>query len=259
VKSRIELIEQSKYALDRGLRRVGFDPSVLRYGYGFEEQDLRTLQRVRKQTMTSPERLVAVCESVRYLVRHDIPGAIVECGVWRGGTMMAAALTLMDLGEVRPLYLYDTFAGMSAPGPADEDARGQSARVGMEHFGSSEDGSSLWCNASLEIVRSNMESTGYPMEHVVFVEGPVEETIPGRLPESIALLRLDTDWYESTAHELKHLFPLISDYGTLAIDDYGHWKGSRKAVDEYLAAEGRPIMLTRTDYTGRLAVVPPRA
>ena len=253
-----ELIEQGKYALDRGLRRIGFDPSVIRYGSGFDERDEQTLQRVRKQSMASPERLVAVCESVRYLVRHQVPGALVECGVWRGGAMMAAAITLLDLGEVRPLYLYDTFAGMSAPGEDDEDARGQSAHSGMERFGTDDDGSSLWCNASLEIVRSNIASTGYPMDQVTFVEGPVEETIPATLPDAIAMLRLDTDWYESTAHELTHLFPLISDYGALLIDDYGHWKGCRRAVDEYLAAETRPILLTRTDYTGRLAVVRPR-
>ena len=86
-----------------------------------------------------------------------------------------------------------------------------------------------------------MASTGYPPDRVRYVKGPVERTIPDRLPGGpIALLRLDTDWYESTRHELLHLFPLLSPGGVLIIDDYGHWSGARKAVDEYLGGLAVP-------------------
>ena len=65
------------------------------------------------------------------------------------------------------------------------------------------------------------------------------------------MLRLDTDWYESTRHELEHLMPLLQAGGVLIIDDYGHWQGARRAVDEYLDRTGMPLLLSRTDYSGR--------
>jgi hypothetical protein len=111
-----------------------------------------------------------------------------------------------------------------------------------------------WCYASIEDVRQNILSTGYPEEKIYLVKGKVEHTIPKILPEKLSLLRLDTDWYESTKHELIHLCPQLSPEGILIIDDYGHWQGARKAVDEYFAEQNRKIYLHRIDYTGRIAV-----
>jgi hypothetical protein len=126
----------------------------------------------------------------------------------------------------------------------------------MRRFGRDRWGNSLWCNASLDDVTANMRRTGYPPERVTFVEGTVEDTIPRIVPDSIALLRLDTDWYSSTAHELEHLLPLLVPGGVLVLDDYGYWQGARRAVDEYLAQTGIPLLLTPVDYTGRVAVMP---
>ena len=86
------------------------------------------------------------------------------------------------------------------------------------------------------------------------MRGPVEQTIPATVPGQLALLRLDTDWYESTRHELEHLYPALETGGVLIVDDYGHWDGAARAVDEYFARQGSPLLLTRTDYTGRMAV-----
>ncbi|MEO7403377.1 MAG: TylF/MycF/NovP-related O-methyltransferase [Burkholderiales bacterium] len=251
-------IDTAKYALDRRLRRLGWDLSVLRHGRGYDADNEQTIEVVGAETMATAARINAVCDATRYIVQYEIPGSIVECGVWRGGMMMAAARTLLKYNEVRPLYLYDTFSGMTEPTLADEDSHGRSARRGMKLYGRDTKGNSLWCNASLATVRENMMRTRYPLDQVHFIEGAVEETIPRTVPEQIAILRLDTDWYESTAHELKYLFPLIVDHGVLIIDDYGHWTGSRQAVDEYVAKIDRPLLLNRTDYTGRVAVVPPR-
>ena len=77
---------------------------------------------------------------------------------------------------------------------------------------------------------------------------------PAASPPSIALLRLDTDWYESTYHELVHLYPRLSVGGILIIDDYGYWQGARRAVDRYFAEQGTRVFLSRIDETGRLAV-----
>ena len=78
--------------------------------------------------------------------------------------------------------------------------------------------------------------------------------MPGYLPSGIALLRLDTDWYESTKHELEHLYPLLVSGGVIIIDDYGHWKGAKKAVDEYIKDNNLPLLLNRIDYTGRIGI-----
>jgi predicted O-methyltransferase YrrM len=207
-------------------------------------------------TMTSGERLLGLIRAVEYIARHDIPGSIVECGVWKGGSSMAAALALQAFeGAGRHLYLFDTFTGMTAPTEADVAFDGSHAEpVYMENR--TPTGECSWCQAGLDEVKENMHSTGYPKDRIHFIPGPVESTLPEHAPETIALLRLDTDWYESTRHELEHLYPRLSPGGVLIIDDYGHWEGARKAVDEYIAAHGLQLLLTRMDYTGRLAVKP---
>jgi hypothetical protein len=96
--------------------------------------------------------------------------------------------------------------------------------------------------------------TGYPPEKVHFVKGMVEDTIPEQSPDGIALLRLDTDWYQSTKLELLHLYPRLANQGVLIIDDYGHWQGARRAVDEFISELRDPILLHRIDYTGRIAI-----
>ncbi len=80
------------------------------------------------------------------------------------------------------------------------------------------------------------------------------DTIPKNVPEKISILRLDTDWYESTKHELNNLFPRLVSGGILIIDDYGHFQGSKKAVDEYFEENKISSFLFRIDYTGRLFV-----
>jgi O-methyltransferase len=105
-----------------------------------------------------------------------------------------------------------------------------------------------------EQVKEALRTSGYPEDRLHFVKGPVEQTLPAGAPEQLALLRLDTDWYESTKHELEHLYPRLTDGGVLIIDDYGHWEGARRAVDEYFEQSGKPLLLNRIDYTGRIAV-----
>jgi hypothetical protein len=198
--------------------------------------------------MTSPARIAAVCSAVRYAEANEIPGAFVECGVWKGGSSMAAALTFTT---PRPLFLYDTFEGMSAP--TDLDWRASSGKPAAQMLGSADRSAAIWCRSPLDEVKRNMASTGYPASQVTYVKGKVEDTIPAAAPDQIAILRLDTDWYESTRHELEHLYPRLSPGGVLIIDDYGYWAGARKAVDEYF---GGSVFLSRIDNTGRVAIKP---
>src|SRR5262245_56818404 len=219
-------------------------------------EDRAILERVRTFTMTSDARILAVIDAVRYLARFRVPGAIVECGVWKGGSMMAAALALKACGdEGRELWLYDTFEGMSEPTPRDKSFDGVPA---SDQLAAEARGTGIWCAAGLAEVKANLATTGYPGDRIRYVQGKVEDTIPGAMPEAIALLRLDTDWYESTRHELKHLYPRLAEGGVLIIDDYGHWQGARQATGEHFAADGTPILLNRIDYPGRIALKPGR-
>jgi O-methyltransferase len=218
-------------------------------------EDLALYRKLTPFTMTSPERMCGLIGAVRYVVQNQIPGDIVECGVWRGGSMMSVAHTLLALEATdRHLHLFDTYAGMTAPSEKDTSRFGESDP--KEHYTTSlsADGTSNWSFASLEEVKRNLLSTGYPADRIHFTMGPVEQTIPDHAPETISLLRLDTDFYASTKHEMEHLFPRLVQSGVLLLDDYGHWEGQRIAVDEYLKANKLPLLLSRLDYTGRIGV-----
>lgn len=239
-------------------KKLGFDINRYHmeeiYSADVSASLIEVYKKVKPYTMTSPERVFALCEAVKYIHEKNIEGDIVECGVWKGGSMMAVAETLLRSGDTsRNLYLFDTFEGMAPPTDKDVDIAGVTAESLLEQSDKMKD-ESVWCCASLEIVKSAVNSVGYPGEKIHFVKGMVEQTIPLNAPDKIALLRLDTDWYESTKHEMVHLFPRLSIGGVLIIDDYGHWQGARKAVDEYLAKNNVKILLNRIDYTGRIAV-----
>lgn len=206
-------------------------------------------EKIKAFSLVPAERCYALYQSVHYILQNNIPGDFVECGVWKGGSAMLMAECLLQAGvRDRKLWLYDTFEGMSKPGAED----GQEEHAQWER-GRVNDITNTMCLASLDEVRANMMRTGYPAEKVVYVKGKVEDTIPGQLPSSIALLRLDTDWYASTKHELEHLYPLVSQKGILIVDDYGAWQGARKATDEYFHSIPHTF-LHRIDYTGRLII-----
>ena len=233
---------------------------IVRSSAGFSTQELEIMRAVKDHTSSGPERLTGLMNAVRYLVENKIPGDFVECGVWRGGSMMAAMSTLINLGDTsRRFHLFDTYEGMSAPTEKDVMFDGQKASDLLNATKKAEGPGNYWCVAGIEDVRASVASTGYPMDRIHLVKGKVEDTIPAQAPDQIALLRLDTDWYESTAHELLHLYPRLSPNGVLIIDDYGHWQGARRAVDEYFAKTPFKPLLTRMDYTGRMAVKPPVA
>lgn len=214
--------------------------------------------RCSPHTMTTMERLYGLYQAVEYIVAKDIPGDFVECGVWRGGSMMMAAFALTHFGDCRErnLYLYDTYAGMSAPSKHDFKFGEAPAREKWEASRTGKGKGSTWNLATLDEVRLNMQTTRYPMERLRFVEGDVTKTIPGTLPERIAMLRLDTDFYDSTRHELEHLYARLVPGGMLIIDDYGTWAGSKKAVDEYFDAVGSRPFFARLDSGGRIAWKP---
>lgn len=203
--------------------------------------------KVRPYTMTSIDRIWSLYNSVNYISQNKIEGDIVECGVWRGGSSMVAALSLINNKDTqRHLYMYDTYEGMSEPTGEDVSIHGDTGEDTWQGINQ--------CYADFPDVERNIGSTNYPKNQIHMIKGKVEETIPHQIPEKISILRLDTDWYESTYHELVHLYPRLVKGGVLIIDDYGHWQGARKAVDQYFQENNIPVLLNWIDYTGRVAV-----
>lgn len=220
----------------------------------FDTATIDTYHKVKPFTMTTSERVAALCAAVNHLIRNNIDGDFVECGVWKGGSTMAAIDTLLKAQDKsREIYLYDTFEGMSEPTEHDKAFTGLTADE-ILRAGDKQAAASNWCYSALEEVKKNIDSLKYPASQIHYVKGKVEDTIPQTVPQKIALLRLDTDWYESTSHELKHLYPLLVPGGIIIIDDYGHWKGARKAVDEYITSQKLSLFLHRIDYSGRMAI-----
>jgi hypothetical protein len=218
-------------------------------------EQARTIASLRPYTMTSAERLWSLMNAVRYVVDEGLPGDFAECGVWRGGSIMAMAIQLKELGVTdRRIWLYDTFAGMTAPTEKDVEAGTGTSAADMLRTTEVGDGNNVWCVAGRADVEANVRTTGYPMEQFTFVEGDVAVTLREQVPDTISLLRLDTDWYESTRIGLEVLFPRLVVGGVCILDDYGHWQGARTAVDEYFEAAGYRPFMHPIDYSGRLFI-----
>jgi hypothetical protein len=250
------MLERIKMVTGQIFKKMGYIVSIKStknpFDIDMDSEFKKIYFKSQPHTMTSLLRMNALHKAVQYTADNNIPGDIVECGVWQGGSMMVGALTLINKKDTeKKLYLYDTFEGMSEP--TEKDTRhGKSVADRWKEM--QDDGFNKWDYSPLEEVQKNIFSTGYPKEKIHFIKGKVEDTIPQTIPDKISVLRLDTDWYESTYHELKHLFPKLSVGGVLIIDDYGHWEGARQAVDQYFKENNIPMLLNRIDYTGRIGV-----
>ncbi len=196
-------------------------------------EDRRIIEETSKYSSTHPVAQWAFIQAINSIHAKAIPGDIVECGVWKGGNLVLAGLMRQRLGFDRTIWGYDTFAGMTEPGVNDVkpgfnvDAR---AKFAQRKRGKHVD----WCYVPLEDVQRNYRSAVGDM-NVKLIKGDVAETlrVEANLPDKIAILRCDTDFYASTKIELEILYPRLSSGGVLIIDDYGIWGGSRRAVDEF--------------------------
>ena len=219
----------------------------------------RIWEQVKAHTMTSVERGYALYTAVKFITEKNVPGNIVESGVWRGGSSMLIALTLMELNSTnRDLYLFDTYSGMPEPESVDVDLYGNTAKEQLTQSTEPLKQSAIWAYAELLDVQKNMQLTKYPENKVHYIEGDVTKSASATETCQLALLRIDTDWYASTKAELQNFWPRINRNGVLIIDDYGHWQGAKLAVDEFFAANEKagyePVFLQSIDYTGKLAI-----
>ena len=189
-------------------------------------EDIQILQFCSQFTMTSTERQMQTLASIKHIIHHNITGDIVEVGVWRGGTVMIMLLKLLQMGITdRHVHLYDTFFGMTEASPQDNDPRGNNARDIFNE---------VKCECSIETVYQNVKSTNYPMDRVHFHQGDIRKVNINDIPSTIAVLRLDNDWYELYKFELPLFEPRVPFNGIVTIDDYGYWSGCKKAIDEYI-------------------------
>jgi hypothetical protein len=236
-----------RYLINNTLRHLGFRLVGIQHDrfMGVDPAIPQIYDRARMLTQTSRANIYCLCEALQYASKQKVPGDFVECGVFRGGSAMAAALMMLHLNDLRPMHLYDTFCGMPEPSEKDVYFDGTSAfeKQALGPGGNKADEAE---------VSANIASAGYDMSRVFLHKGLVERTLPAEAPDQIAILRLDTDWYESTKHELEHLWPRLSPGGVLIIDDYGFCAGAREAVDDFFA--GNPVLLYRIDYTARMAI-----
>jgi hypothetical protein len=222
------------------------------------EPDFRPIyEACRRFTMTSVERLYSLYHCISYISRAAVPGHLAECGVWRGGSCMVMAYGLLRQSDrERKIYLFDTYEGHPRPNAEkDVDLWGNHA---TDEWQRRQNEGQEWSAASFAEVRKNLLSTGYPANQLVFIKGMVEETVPANQPDALALLRLDTDWYDSTKAALNNLYPRLSPGGVLIVDDYGHYRGQREAVDEYFRSIGETPLLQPVDYSCRVMVKPSR-
>ena len=249
-----KLAVRLKSLIKQTFRRWGFEISKSSSLHRFSpveasEYDLETIRLAISISMQSPERLWALICATRYIVHSGVPGDFVECGVYKGSSALVIARTLTNLGvRDRNIWLYDTFTGMTKPGKFDhKSGTFTKASVLLEAI------PGVRAVSPILEVKQNLSVLQYPSERFIFVEGDVLSTLPKISPSQISLLRLDTDWYESTLLELEYLYDLVTPQrGLVIIDDYGHWSGCRKATDEFLTNRNlRPLMF-RIDYAARM-------
>lgn len=222
--------------------------------YDLDGEFTEIYEKTKQFTMTSIERMYSMYKATEYIINNNILGDIVECGVWKGGSMMISALTLLKMNDSnRILYLYDTYEGMNKP--TEKDIRIYDNKPALNIWKKSQEKDfNRWDYAPLDEVKTNLYSIKYPKDNIKFIRGKVEHTIPNIIPEKISILRLDTDLYESTYHELIHLYPRLSLNGVIIIDDYGYWKGQKEATDKYFKENNIKILLNRIDEQGRIGL-----
>jgi hypothetical protein len=181
--------------------------------------------------------------AIRYILTNNIEGVCVECGVERGDVEMMWINELQKHNQVRDIYLFDTFAGLTPPDERDYGLlNGWTANDvnSCWEYHKIDTNTNGWCYCPLADVKSRLTSTGYPENKIHYVVGDVKNTLEDakNIPEKIAILRLDTDWYESTKIELEKLYNNVTPGGLIIIDDYYYWAGQRKAVDEFFTNLG---------------------
>ena len=219
------------------------------------KEDIELMKLCDNYSMTSDLRKWALIQSFKYIIDNNIEGDFVECGVWKGGNLILIK-KLMERYNItnRKIFGYDTYEGMSEASNFDIKKDNTKASIKYEKLKKNNSNQINWNFASKEEVIENLNNNVKDTSNIDLIKGKVEETLQlsKNIPQKISVLRLDTDFYESTKIELEVLYAKLSVGGVLIIDDYGSWKGSRKAVDEFF--HNKKIWLHYIDHDGRLLI-----
>ncbi len=185
-------------------------------------------------SMTSKRKMYMLSEAVRHVKNKKLDGDFVECGVWKGGNILLYKLLNDYYFLQKSIFAYDTFDGMFNAEDIDINYKKKIAKKLLKNSKKDEKITNIHCFATIENVKKNI-SKYTNLNNINFISGPVEKTLilEKNLPKKISILRLDTDFYQSTKIELDILFPRLVYGGILIIDDYGYWMGQKKAIDEY--------------------------
>lgn len=244
------------------LRKIINENFLNKFGYNFSQfknvdemieemthEEKQIITKCLKYSMTTKPRMWALLNSINYIFNKNIQGDFVECGVWKGGNLILYNILNEKRKLNRNIYGYDTFEGMPLPGENDFKYDGSSA---INLFNKNIKSKNGWCKSTIDEVEKNILKE-CPKNNINLIKGRVEDTllIEKNIPEKISILRLDTDFYESTKIELEILFPRLEKNGILIIDDYGNWKGSKKAVDDYFKT--KPFLIY-VDHSCRLLI-----
>jgi O-methyltransferase len=213
------------------------------------------METCKSETMVSREHLHFLSTVIDELHAKDISGSIVECGVWKGGCVMWMMLCQKKYSMLRDFYLYDTFDGMTFPDSNKDAPQAVElyTKISNGEYSREYDkwhASKKWAYAPIDYVKTNISKTEYDESKIHYVAGDVCSTLDTTVPESISILRLDTDWYNSTKKELDILFPRVNKHGYVIVDDYYAWKGSHVATNEFLKDHTKEVTIIDKKQTG---------
>jgi hypothetical protein len=190
---------------------------------------------------------------IDYIINAKIEGALVECGVQSGKIEKIWINKLKELNVFpKEIYMYDTFTGLTEPGPKDVgiyNGLDTPEAVYKEWAKHNVYEVNTMCYCPLSKVMNDLYETGYPRDKLHFIKGDVRKTLlhDYNIPEKIAVLRLDTDWYDSSKIELETMFKYLVPGGVLILDDYGYWKGQKDATDEFFKNTKYEFLITQVN------------
>lgn len=190
-------------------------------------EELRLLKKVRPYTLLTSAKLRSLKALAVRMNAESVPGDFVECGTYKGGS---AAVLATGLTAERHLWLYDSFQGM--PEVTERDGEGAKEAVGL-------------CRADQSDLLEIFSSLGIPDNQYTIRPGMFEETFRKPLPDTVALLHCDCDWYDSVILVLRTFYPLIPPGGCIVLDDFGWWEGTRVAFYDFCYEVGERPLLER--------------
>ena len=213
------------------------------------EEEREIIKIAKKYSMTTEIRMWALINSIKKVDYEKIEGDIVECGIWKGGNIILINKLLKKIKLNKKIYCYDTFEGMISTDKIDKEI--SSGRSSLQII---KDHEYYKCESLLKETKKNISKNFDDINNIYFIKGRVEDTLTEEknIPDKISICRLDTDYYSSTKIELEVLYPRLVPGGFLIIDDYGHWSGCKKAVDEYF--KDKFVMMHYVDYACRLII-----